>query len=230
MGVIKCVGMPKTIDNDLSATDQTFGFDTAITIATECIDRLHSTAESHHRIMVVEVMGRHAGWIATAAGIAGGADYILIPEQEVSVEDVVKHLQHRHSQGKSFSIVVAAEGAKVKEMQELALKTDKKDDFGHVLLGGVADWLAKEIEKRMGAETRSVILGHIQRGGSPTAYDRILASRFGVKASDLVKEGKFGYMVALKGNQIVDVPLSEAVKELKTVDKGFFEVAKVFFG
>lgn len=228
-GIPNVVGVPKTIDNDLSATDYTFGFDTAINIAMECIDRLHTTAESHHRIMVAEVMGRHAGWIAVEAGIAGGADVILIPEVPIDIEEVCAQLKKRHSRGKNFSIVVVAEGAQFKQ-GEMVLQEQKLDEFGHVRLGGIGEQLGKEIEKRTGYETRVSVLGHIQRGGSPTAFDRILGTRFGVKAVELVKDNKFSRMVALSGNKIIDVPLEEAVKELKTVDKEFYDMAKEFFG
>ncbi|MDD4910136.1 MAG: 6-phosphofructokinase [Candidatus Omnitrophica bacterium] len=226
---LNIVGVPKTIDNDLSATDYTFGFDTAINIATECIDRLHTTAESHHRIIVVEVMGRHAGWIAAEAGIAGGADIILIPEYPIDVEEVAILLKKRHGRGKTFSIVVVAEGAEFKK-GSMVLQEQKLDEFGHVRLGGIGDLLAREIEKRTGYETRVSVLGHIQRGGSPTAFDRVLGTRFGVKAVELVKTKKFGHMVSLKGNKIVDVPLEEAVTKLKTIDPELYEIAKVFFG
>lgn len=227
-GIPNIVGVPKTIDNDLSCTDYTFGFDTALNVAMECIDRLHTTAESHHRIIVAEVMGRHAGWIAIEAGIAGGADVILIPEVIIDITDVCDILKKRHARGKTFSIVVVAEGAKFKE--DNVLKEEKLDAFGHVRLGGIGDMLADEIEKRTGYETRVSVLGHIQRGGSPTAFDRVLGTRFGVKAVELVKMKKFGKMVALAGVKIIDVPLEEAVKALKTVDMELFDIAKVFFG
>lgn len=228
-GIPNIVGVPKTIDNDLSCTDYTFGFDTTINIATECIDRLHTTAESHHRIMVVEVMGRHAGWIAIESGIAGGADVILIPEIPIDIEEVCSLIKKRHQRGKTFSIVVVAEGAQFKEGTFVA-QEKKLDDFGHVRLGGIGEILAMEIEKRTGYETRVSVLGHIQRGGSPTAFDRILGTRFGVRAVDLVKNNKFGKMVAIVGNKIVDVSLEEAVRTLKTVDMELYEIAKVFFG
>ncbi|MFA5356157.1 MAG: ATP-dependent 6-phosphofructokinase [Candidatus Omnitrophota bacterium] len=227
--IAKVVGVPKTIDNDLSATDYTFGFDTALNTAMECIDRLHTTAESHHRVIVVEVMGRHAGWIAIESGIAGGADVILIPELPIDIEETCELLKKRHGRGKLFSIVVVAEGAKFKE-GGMVLQEEKLDAFGHVRLGGIGDALAQEIEKRTGFETRVSVLGHIQRGGSPTAFDRILGTRFGVKAVELVKAEKFGRMVALAGNKIIDVPLEEAVNVLKTVDMELYEIAKVFFG
>ena len=221
--------MPKTIDNDLSCTDYTFGFDTALNVAMECIDRLHTTAESHHRIIVVEVMGRHTGWIAVESGIAGGADVILIPEFPIDIEEVCGIIKKRHQRGKTFSIVVVAEGAQFKE-GTLVMQDKKLDEFGHIRLGGVGELLAQEIEKRTGYETRVSVLGHIQRGGSPTAFDRVLGTRFGVKAVELVKNKKFGRMVALSGNKIIDVPLSDAVRALKTVDNELYEIAKVFFG
>lgn len=226
---INVVGVPKTIDNDLSATDYTFGFDTAVNIATECIDRLHTTAESHHRIIVVEVMGRHAGWIALESGIAGGADVILIPEVPIDIEEVCRLIQKRHSRGKTFSIVVVAEGAQFKK-DTMVLQEEKLDEFGHVRLGGIGDLLGKEIEKRTGYETRVSVLGHIQRGGSPTAFDRVLGTRFGIKAVELVIAKKFGQMVALSGNKIIAVPLEAATGTLKTVDAEYYELAKVFFG
>src|SRR6476660_5090849 len=214
------VGVPKTIDNDLSATDYTFGFDTAVSIATEAIDRLHTTAESHNRVMVVEVMGRHTGWIAVMSGIAGGADVILIPEQPVSVEFACAELRKRHERGKSFSIVVVSEGYKLTfdsgEEREIT-QAPELDEFGHVRLGGVGEQLAHEIEQRTGFETRVTVLGHVQRGGSPTARDRVLATRYGLKAADLVHESKFGRMAALQGDSIVDVSLADATAELKTV-------------
>src|SRR5262245_28689739 len=222
------VGVPKTIDNDLSATDYTFGFDTAVWVATEAIDRLHTTAESHNRVMVVEVMGRHTGWIAVVSGIAGGADMILIPEEPVSIEDACRELQHRHERGKDFSIVVVSEGY---EIEGLADAGDV-DQFGHVRLSerGVGAMLAHEIETRTGYETRVTVLGHTQRGGSPTPRDRVLATRYGMKAADLVEERKFGRMAALHGDDIVDVPLAEATATLKTVPPDWWEVARAFFG
>lgn len=223
------VGVPKTIDNDLSATDFTFGFDTAINIVMECIDRLHTTAESHNRIMVVEVMGRHAGWIAAYSGIAGGADYILVPELAIDVEEVCTSLKKRHDMGKNFSIVVVAEGAAFKD-ENLFLQEKKLDQFGHVRLGGIGDALGKIIEEKTGYETRVTVLGHIQRGGSPTAFDRVLGTRYGIKAYELAKSGKFGRMASLKGGEIVDVPLVDATKELKTLDLRLYDIAKIFFG
>jgi len=222
------VGIPKTIDNDLSATDYTFGFDTAVNIAMECIDRLHTTAESHNRVMVAEIMGRHAGWIALEAGLAGGADVILIPEVPIDIDQVCKIIKSRHAKGKTFSIVAVAEGAKLKQAEEIV--ETKLDEFGHVRLGGIGQVIGALIEKKTGYETRVTVLGHIQRGGSPTAFDRVLGTRFGVRAVDLVKEKKFGRMVSLRGRQIIDVPLSEAVKELKLVDKDLYQVAQIFFG
>ncbi len=226
---LKIVGVPKTIDNDLGETDYTFGFDTAINIVMECIDRLHTTAESHNRIIVAEVMGRHAGWIAVYAGIAGGADIILIPEVPINIDDVCAIIKKRHEGGKNFSIVVVAEGAKFKEDQEV-LQTEKLDEFGHVRLGGIGQQLGGMIEKKTGYETRVTVLGYIQRGGSPSAFDRVLGTRFGIKAVELVKQGKFGYMVSLQGNKIVEVPIEKAVGTLKTVDNDFYNVAKTFFG
>jgi ATP-dependent phosphofructokinase / diphosphate-dependent phosphofructokinase len=222
------VGVPKTIDNDLSATDYTFGFDTAVFICTEAIDRLHTTAESHNRVMVVEVMGRHTGWIAVMSGIAGGADVILIPEQPVSLEDACKEIRHRHQRGKDFSIVVVSEGYELDGVGD----ADDLDEFGHVRLSerGVGARLAQEIESRTGFETRVTVLGHVQRGGSPTPRDRVLATRYGLKAADLVHEGRFGRMAALHGDSIVDVALAEATAELKTVPDDWYEVARAFFG
>jgi 6-phosphofructokinase 1 len=226
---VNVVGVPKTIDNDLNATDVTFGFDTAVNIATEAIDRLHTTAESHHRIMVVEVMGRHAGWIAIHSGIAAGADVILIPELKMDLDEICDILKRRHARGKGFSIVVVAEGATFKAGQTVT-QEEKLDSFGHVRLGGVGEILAAEIESRTGFETRVTVLGHIQRGGTPSAFDRVLATRFGVKAMDLVLAKKFGYMASLKGTEVVEVPLQDAVGTLKTVDMKFYELAKTFFG
>jgi ATP-dependent phosphofructokinase / diphosphate-dependent phosphofructokinase len=231
---IPVVGVPKTIDNDLNGTDYTFGFDTAINIATEAIDRLHTTAESHNRVIVVEVMGRHAGWIAVEAGIAGGADVILVPEVPISVEEVCRLINKRHQRGKKFSIVVVAEGARFEQKPGedgvLILSDSDRDAFGHVKLGGIGKLLADAIEEGTGFETRYSVLGHIQRGGSPTAYDRVLATRFGVAAVDLALAGQFGRMVALSGNRITSVDMAEAVTHLKTVDMDLYEIAKVFFG
>ncbi|MBE8518711.1 6-phosphofructokinase [Amycolatopsis sp. H6(2020)] len=222
------VGVPKTIDNDLGATDYTFGFDTAVSIATEAIDRLHTTAESHHRALVVEVMGRHAGWIALHSGLAGGASVILVPERHFNVDQVVSWVERRFE--KEFApIIVVAEGA-LPEGGEEKLLTGEKDAFGHVRLGGIGTWLADEIAHRTGKESRAVVLGHVQRGGTPTAYDRVLATRFGLNAVDAVADGDFGVMVALKGTDIVRVKLSEATAELKTVPAERYQEAEVFFG
>ena len=222
------VGVPKTIDNDLSGTDYTFGFDTAVAICTEAIDRLHTTAESHNRVMVVEVMGRHTGWIAVHSGIAGGADVILIPEQPVDFDDVCNEIASRHAKGKNFSIVVVSEGCELPGAEDKG----EVDQFGHRLLAkrGVGERLGEEIESRTGYETRVTVLGHIQRGGSPTARDRILATRFGLKAADLVVEGSYGQMAALRGDAVIAVPLAEATAELKTVPLEWYDVAKTFFG
>jgi ATP-dependent phosphofructokinase / diphosphate-dependent phosphofructokinase len=228
------VGVPKTIDNDLSGTDYTFGFDTAVAIATEAIDRLHTTAESHNRVMVVEVMGRNTGWIAVMSGIAGGADVILIPEQPITVEDACRELAKRHEGGKDFSIIVVSEGYELTyesgEQRLVAGEARATDQFGHAVLGGVGDALAREIEERTGFETRVTVLGHVQRGGTPTPRDRVLATRFGLKAADLVHEGRFGRMAALHGDSIVDVSLEEATQELKTVPPEWYDVARAFFG
>jgi ATP-dependent phosphofructokinase / diphosphate-dependent phosphofructokinase len=227
------VGVPKTIDNDLSATDYTFGFDTAVFICTEAIDRLHTTAESHNRVMVVEVMGRHTGWIAVMSGIAGGADVILIPEQPITVERACKELERRHERGKDFSIVVVSEGYELtyeSGEQRAVTQEAETDQFGHVRLGGVGEALARDIEERTGYETRVTVLGHVQRGGSPTPRDRVLATRFGLKAADLVEEGRFGRMAALQGDAIVDVALEDATRQLKTVPEDWFDTARAFFG
>jgi 6-phosphofructokinase 1 len=226
---LNIVGCPKTIDNDLSGTDFTFGFDTAVNIATEAIDRLHTTAESHHRIMVVEVMGRHAGWIAIYSGLASGADIILIPEVPIDLDEVCDVLKKRKARGKGFSIVVVAEGAEFKAGQ-VVTKEERLDAFGHVRLGGIGETLAEEIEKRTQFETRVTVLGHIQRGGTPSAFDRVIATRFGVKAMDLVLEKKFGYMASLQGTEVKEVPIEVAVGKLKTVDMRLFDLAKIFFG
>jgi phosphofructokinase-like protein len=226
---VHVVGVPKTIDNDLSATDYTFGFNTAVQICTDAIDRLHTTAESHNRVIVLEVMGRHAGWIATYSGIAGGADAILIPERPFDIEQVCEHIRHRHNKGRFFSIVVVAEGARPAESSEI-IQEEQRDEFGHVRLGGIGVILEKEIEERTGFETRVTILGHIQRGGTPTAFDRVLATRFGIAAIDAMDDGDYGKMVALRGTDIVRVPIGEAVTELKTVDPELYETAEVFFG
>ncbi len=227
---VAVVGVPKTIDNDLSATEVTFGFHTAVQIATDAIDRLHTTAESHDRIIVCEVMGRHAGWIATYAGIAGGAAEILVPEEPFDIDEVCRNLKARHAKGRFASIVVVAEGA-VPVAGTIAVASRELDQFGHVRLGGIANVLATEIEARTGFETRVTMLGHIQRGGTPTAFDRVLATRFGIAAIDAVHDRAFGQMVALQANHIVRVPLSDALATLKTVDPELLHgVAEVFFG
>jgi ATP-dependent phosphofructokinase / diphosphate-dependent phosphofructokinase len=226
---VHVVGVPKTIDNDLSATDFTFGFQTAVQICTDAIDRLHSTAESHNRVIVVEVMGRNTGWIATYAGIAGGADAILVPERPFNIDSVCEHIRHRHRRGRTFSIVVVAEGATAADGEEI-VQTEHTDAFGHVRLGGIGVALESLIEARTGYETRVTILGHIQRGGTPTAFDRVLATRFGIGAIDAVADGDYGKMVALRGTEIARVPLSEAVGQLKTLDSSLYETAEVFFG
>ena len=226
---VKVVGCPKTIDNDLAGTDFTFGFDTAVGIATECIDRLHTTAESHNRVIVVEVMGRDAGWIAMYAGIAGSADVILIPERPIDLAAVCGTIRKQHDAGKLYSIVVVAEGAKVgtgAAGESNVLAAGGVDEFGHARLGGIGNFLATEIEKRTGYETRSAILGHIQRGGTPSAFDRVLGTRYGLGAIDLVHEGKFGQMVSLKGNKITSIPLAEAVASNRRVDQDTMSVAE----
>ncbi len=226
------VGVPKTIDNDLNGTDYTFGFDTAVSIATEAVDRLHTTAEAHNRVMVVEVMGRHAGWIATYSGIAGGAHVILIPERPFDIDGVCDVLRRRHGRGKKFSIVVVAEGAKAcagDEAREVAA-AGEVDAFGHARLGGIGNFLAAEIEAKTKFETRVTVLGHVQRGGTPTAHDRVLATRFGIHAVEMASRGEWGMMASLRGNRIVSVPLEEATAELKLVDPETFRIAEVFFG
>jgi phosphofructokinase-like protein len=222
------VGVPKTIDNDLSGTDYTFGFDTAVFVATEAIDRLHTTAESHNRVMVVEVMGRHTGWIAVMSGIAGGADVILVPEIPLDFDEVAESIRKRHARGKNFSIVVVSEGCELPGVAE----TEEHDQFGHVILAkrGVGDVLGREIEQRTGFETRVTVLGHVQRGGSPTPRDRILATRFGLKAAELALSGEFGQMAALRGDDVIAVPLAEATAQLKVVPREWYEVARAFFG
>ncbi len=226
---VDVVGVPKTIDNDLSGTDFTFGFDTAVNIATEAIDRLHTTAESHHRVLVVEVMGRHAGWIALHSGLAGGASIVLIPEQPFDIEEVCALVQRRF-ESKYAPILVVSEGAVPKDGSGMTLQSGEVDAFGHVRLGGIGDRLAKEIEDRTGAEARAVVLGHVQRGGTPTAFDRWLATRFGLQAIGAVADGEFGVMVALRGKDIVRVPLIEGTGELKVVSPEEYAEAAVFFG
>ncbi|MEX2459651.1 MAG: 6-phosphofructokinase [Actinomycetota bacterium] len=226
---LNVIGVPKTIDNDLASTDYTFGFDTAVQVATDAIDRLHTTAESHNRVMVLEVMGRHAGWIALYSGLAGGADVILVPEHPFDLVEVANHIRHRHAAGHSFSIVVVAEGALPRE-GTLNLPEYERDEFGRPRLGGISNVIAEEIQHRTGFDTRVTILGHVQRGGTPTAFDRILATRYGVAAIDLASSGDWGQMVSLRGNEVVAVPLDDAVAELKTVPDELYAVAQVFFG
>ncbi|MBV9290816.1 MAG: 6-phosphofructokinase [Frankiales bacterium] len=227
-GGLPVVGVPKTIDNDLGATDYTFGFDTAVQIAVDAIDRLHTTAESHHRVLIVEVMGRHAGWIALHSGLAGGANVILIPERPFDIEQVCDYIEHRFASHYS-PIVVVAEGATPAE-GTMALAAGELDAFGHVRLGGIGSVLANEIETRTGKEARATVLGHVQRGGTPTAYDRVLATRFGLHAIDAVHEGESGVMVALRGTDIVRVPLQDATRDLKTVPLERYAEVEVFFG
>ncbi len=226
---VPVIGIPKTIDNDIAGTDFTFGFNTAVSIVTEAIDRLHTTAESHHRIMVVEVMGRHSGWIAVMSGIAGGADMIIIPEVPYDIGKVCEKLMKRHEK-KKFSIVVVAEGAKPVGTEKLITQTQKVDEFGNVRLGGIGQIVGDEIEELTGIETRVTILGHIQRGGSPTAYDRVLATRFGVAAVDALKRNEFGKMVALRSENIITIPIEDAVLQNKKVDMELYEIAEIFFG
>jgi ATP-dependent phosphofructokinase / diphosphate-dependent phosphofructokinase len=226
---VHVLGVPKTIDNDLAATDVTFGFDTALQVATDAIDRLHTTAESHHRVMVVEVMGRHAGWLALHSGLAGGGDVILIPERPFDIDEVCMLISRRHARGRNFSIVVVAEGALPAE-GTMDVTAGEADEFGHVRLGGIGHRLEREIEDRTGFETRAVVLGHIQRGGTPTAFDRVLATRLGVAAIDAAHDGRWGTMPALRGTRIELVPLSEAVESLRTVPPEDYEDAAPFFG
>jgi ATP-dependent phosphofructokinase / diphosphate-dependent phosphofructokinase len=227
---VKVVGVPKTIDNDLAGTDFTFGFDTAVNVATSAIDRVHTTAEAHNRVIVVEVMGRDSGWIAAYSGIAGGADVILVPEVPFDIDQVAELIRQRHARGRYFSIVVAAEGAKFAgglEMHDGApvLQDVGRDEFGHLRLGGIGSVLAREIEKRTGFETRSVVLGHIQRGGSPSSFDRVLATRYGLGAIDMVHRGEFGHMAALRGNKIISIPLAEAIASNRKLDREILDVA-----
>ena len=231
---VNCIGIPKTIDNDIYGTDFTFGFDTAVNIATDAIDRLHTTAESHHRVMLLEVMGRNAGWIAVYSGIAGGADVILIPEKKVKIEEIVDVIKTRYTRGKLFSIIVVAEGAKIddSELKNTEFSTNrkiKKDDFGRERLGGICHYLAEELEQRSGFEVRTTILGYVQRGGMPTAFDRILGTRFGVYSVEMVMEKKFGRMCAVVSNKITDITIKKAISKLKTVDLEIYKTAQVFF-
>ncbi len=224
------VGVPKTIDNDLVGTDYTFGFQTAVSIACEALDRLRTTAESHHRVLILEVMGRNAGWIALEAGIAGGANAILIPEKPFDIEEVCEFIRKRHKRGRNFSLIVAAEGAKPRGSEDIVY-TSGLDEFGHARLGGIGEYIGKEIEKRFeNIDTRTVVLGHLQRGGPPIAFDRVLASRFGIAAIDLVHEGRFGVMVGLQGNAMVPVPLKDVIGKRKIVDLKLYDIAATFFG
>lgn len=227
---INVIGVPKTIDNDVLGTDMTFGFMTSVQIVTDAIDRLHTTAESHHRAIVVEVMGRHAGWIATYAGIAGGAHLILIPEEPFDIDEVCKCITERKDMGKNYSIIVVAEGAKPVDSKTPVTRSGKKDVFGNVRLGGIGNVLAKAIESRTDCESREVTLGHVQRGGTPTAFDRVLSTRYGIAAVDLVAKGEFGKMTALKGQEILPVPLEVAASGIRTVDLDLFAMSKIFFG
>jgi 6-phosphofructokinase 1 len=227
---VSIVGVPKTIDNDLGGTDVTFGFQTAVQIVTDAVDRLHTTAESHNRVIVVEVMGRHTGWIATHAGIAGGADAILVPERPFDIDEVAAHLRRRHERGPSFSIVVVAEGATPREGTLQTQAGTERDAFGHARLGGIGVTLEGEIKRRTGFETRVTILGHVQRGGTPAAFDRVLATRFGVAAMDAATAGRFGTMVGVRGTEIVEVSLEEALREPKLLDPALYETAELFFG
>jgi 6-phosphofructokinase 1 len=225
---LKVVGVPKTIDNDLNATDYTFGFDTAVQIAVDAIDRLHTTAESHHRVLIVEVMGRHAGWIALHSGLAGGANIILIPERPFDIDQVCAYVEKRFARHYA-PIVVVAEGATPKA-GTMELQTGELDAFGHVRLGGIGQVLEQEIQARTGYESRQTVLGHVQRGGTPTAFDRVLATRFGLHAIDALHDGESGVMVALRGTDVVRVPLSAATSELKLVPLERYEEVEVFFG
>lgn len=226
---IDIVGCPKTIDNDLMGTDLTFGFDTAVSIATEAVDRLHTTAEAHDRVLVCEVMGRHAGWIAAYAGLAGGADCILIPEKPIDMDEVCEMVRQRSNKGINFSIIVVAEGAKIKNMDEI-LASEHKDEFGHVQLGGIGHVIAKILEENTRFDTRVTVLGHVQRGGTPTAFDRVLGTRYGVAAMDAVHNKHFGIMVALSGSTIVEVSLKKVAQGIRTLDENFYEMTKTFWG
>ncbi len=226
---VKCVGVPQTIDNDLPGTDYAIGFDTAVSVATDALDKLHTTAAAHHRIMILEVMGRDAGWIALIAGIAGGADSILIPEVPFTLDGVVERIDKRRSMNKEFSIIVVSEGARPEGMEEQVVQSQKKDPFGHVRLGGVGIWLAGEIEERTGLETRVTHLGHLQRGGVPTVFDRVLGTRLGAFAVDMVKRGTFDHMACLRDNKVTAVPYEEALNGVKQVDLELYELAKLFY-
>lgn len=226
---IKGVGIPQTIDNDIAYSDYSIGFDSAVEIVTDCIDKLHTTASSHHRIMIVEVMGRDAGWLTLYGGLAGGADVILIPEVPFDYDEIVNVIEKRREMGKDFSIIAVAEGAKPAELEKQVVASGKVDSFGHAQLGGVGNFIAREIEKRTGYETRVTVLGHLQRGGKPTAFDRILATRLGVTAVDLVHEGKFDHMVCMNGNAIISVPLEKALGEQKPIDVELYKLSKLFY-
>lgn len=226
---VKCVGIPQTIDNDLPGTDYSIGFDTAVSVACDALDKLHTTAFSHHRIMILEVMGRDAGWIALIAGIAGGADTILIPEVPFTLEEIIERIEKRRKMNKDFSIIVAAEGAKPAGHEEQFIQDQKKDPFGHVRLGGIGNWLANEIEDKTGYETRVTHLGHLQRGGTPTVFDRVLATRLGAFAVDMVKRGLFDHMACMCKNKVKAIPYSEALKGIKQVDLELYELAKLFY-
>lgn len=225
----RCVGIPQTIDNDLPGTDYSIGFDTAVSVACDALDKLHTTASSHHRIMILEVMGRDAGWIALIGGIAGGADVILIPEVPFTLKEVEERIEKRRGLGKYFSIIVIAEGSKPAGQEDQFTTDQKKDQFGHVRLGGIGDWLAQRIEETTGHETRVTHLGHLQRGGVPTVFDRVLATRLGAFAVDMVKNGLFDHMACMRENKVVAVPYSEALKGTKTVDMQLYELAKAFY-
>ncbi len=226
---VKCVGIPQTIDNDLPGTDYSIGFDTAVSVACDALDKLHTTAFSHHRIMVLEVMGRDAGWIALIAGIAGGADTILIPEVPFTLEEIIDRIEKRRRMNKDFSIIVASEGAKPEGREEQFIADQKKDPFGHVRLGGIGEWLAKELEEKTGYETRVTHLGHLQRGGIPTVFDRVLATRLGAYAVEMIKQGLFDHMACLCQNQVKAVPYAEALQGIKKVDLELYELAKLFY-
>lgn len=227
---LQVVGVPKTIDNDIRGTDFTFGFDTAVSVVTDAVDRLHSTAESHHRVMVIEVMGRHTGWIAAYGGIAGGADVVLVPEHPFRLSRVCQLLQHRKDEGRRFSIVVVAEDAHPDKDENFLNRELSEQIYRHDQLGGIGNILAQEIERCMKIETRVTKLGYVQRGGSPTPFDRVLATRFGVKAYDMVRDGEWGRMAALSGSKIISIPLDEAVSDIKHLDEDIYRVAEIFFG
>ncbi len=224
---LRVVGIPKTMDNDIPGTDYTIGFDTAVNVVMDACDKLHPTAEAHHRVMVVEVMGRDAGWVAAVGGLAGGADIILVPEVSFTIDEVCEHIRARHKQGKSFSILVVAEGARATDIGMQITQEAPVDAFGHVRLGGIGNVLAREIEARTGYETRVTVLGHLQRGGSPTVFDRVLATRFGVAAIEMIRQGRFGVMVALRGNRITSLPLEEALAGEHKLDLTFYELANI---